>query len=117
MGFARRTYPVTADPNAIGPDGTVLLRCYLPSANSLWFAAGCQGRQGCGHSAPIGIRAAIALMGPEATVGDLERRMRCSRCGNRQVGVTVHPDTRPHETQERDGPAPETRAGLPLKPG
>jgi hypothetical protein len=106
-----------ADPDAIGPDGRVRLRCYLPSANSLWLSAGCQGRQGCGHSAPIGIRAAIALMGPEATVGDLERRMRCSRCGNRQVGVTVHPDTRPHETQERDGPAPETRAGLPLKPG
>ena len=29
----------------------------------------------------------------------LERRLRCSRCGNRQVGVTVHPDTRPHEIQ------------------
>jgi hypothetical protein len=42
------------DPDAIGPDGAVRLRCYLPSANSLWFAAGCQGRQGCGHSAPIG---------------------------------------------------------------
>ena len=49
-----------ADADAIGPDGTVRLRCYLPSANSLWFAAGCQG---CSHSAPIGIRAAIALMG------------------------------------------------------
>ena len=60
-----------ADPDDIGPDGRVRLRCYLPSANSLWFAAGCQGRQGCGHSAPISIRAAIALMGPEATVGDL----------------------------------------------
>jgi hypothetical protein len=45
-------------------------------------------------------------------VGELARRLRCSRCGNRQVGVTVHPDTRPHEMQERDGPAPETRAGL-----
>jgi CubicO group peptidase (beta-lactamase class C family) len=58
-----------ADPDDIGPDGSVRLRCYLATANSLWFAAGCQGQQGCGHSAPIGIRAAIALMGPEATVG------------------------------------------------
>ena len=33
------------DPDAIGPDGTVRLRCYLPSANSLWFSAGCQGRR------------------------------------------------------------------------
>jgi hypothetical protein len=96
-----------AAPDAIGPDGTVRLRCYLPSAKSLWFAAG------CGHSAPIGIRAAIALMGPEATVGELERRMRCSRCGNRQVGVTVHPDVRPAEMQASDGPRPETRAGMP----
>jgi hypothetical protein len=35
----------------------------------------------------------------------LERRLRCS---NRQVGVTVHPDTSPRETQERDGPRPGT---------
>jgi hypothetical protein len=27
------------------------LRCYLPMTNSLWFAAGCQGEAGCGHSA------------------------------------------------------------------
>jgi hypothetical protein len=64
------------NPDDIDPDGRVRLRAYLPSANSLWFAAGCQGRQGCGHSAPIGIRAAIRFMGPEATAGDLERRMR-----------------------------------------
>jgi hypothetical protein len=34
-------------------------------------------------------------------------------CDNRQVGVTVYPDTRPHAMQEREGPRPETRAGLP----
>jgi hypothetical protein len=33
-----------ADPDDIGPDGTVRLRCYLPMANSLWLSAGCQGR-------------------------------------------------------------------------
>jgi hypothetical protein len=101
------------DPDDIGPDGRVRLRCYLPSANSLWLSAGCQGRQGCGHSAPTGIRAAIALMGPEATVGELERRMRCSRCGNRQVGIVLQPDTRPPEIRESEGPRPETRAGPP----
>jgi hypothetical protein len=92
-----------ADPDAIGPVGTVRLRAYLTMANSLWLSAGCEGEADCGYSAPIGIRAAIRLMGAEATVGELERRLRCSRCGNRQVGVTVHPDTRP----------PERRAGLP----
>jgi hypothetical protein len=105
---------VTDDPDEIGPDGRVRLRCYLPSANSVWFSAGCDGLAGCGHSAPIGIRAAIRFMGTgEATVRQLAQRLRCSRCGNRQVGVTVHPDTRPHEMQERDGPRPETRAGMP----
>ena len=66
--------PAHLDPDAIGPDGTVRLRCYLPMANSLWFFAGCQGRQGCGHSAPIGVRAALRIMGSgEATVGELNR--------------------------------------------
>ena len=100
------------DPDDIGPDGRVRLRCYLPWANSLWFAAGCQGRQGCGHSAPIGIRAAIRFMGSKATVRKLERRLRCSQCGNRQVGVMVRPDTRPHEAWERDGLRLEARARL-----
>jgi hypothetical protein len=29
------------DPDDIGPDGTVRLRCYLPSANSVRFSANC----------------------------------------------------------------------------
>jgi hypothetical protein len=53
-----------ADPNDIGPDGTVRLRCYLTMADSVWLSAGCEGLQGCQHAAPIGIRAAIRLMGP-----------------------------------------------------
>jgi hypothetical protein len=36
--------PMTAaDPDAIGPDGTVRLRCYLPSADTVWLSAGCEG--------------------------------------------------------------------------
>jgi hypothetical protein len=71
------------DPDALGPDGTVRLRCYLPLADTLWFSAGCEGRQGCGHVAPISIRAAIQIMG-----------------------------TGEAATREHEGPAPETRAGL-----
>jgi len=52
-------------------------------------------------------------MGPEATLGELERRLRGSRCGSRQAGVTIHPNTRPHEMRASEGPQPETRAGLP----
>jgi hypothetical protein len=81
-------------------------------ANSLWLSAGCEGLAGCGHSAPIGIQAAIALMGPDATVRQLAQRLRCSRCGNRQVGIVLAPDTRPPEMRESEGPRPETRAGL-----
>jgi hypothetical protein len=105
---------MTADLDAIGPDGTVRLRYYLPMVNSLWFSAGCQGRKGCSHSAPTSVLAAIRAMGSgEATLGELAQRLRCNQCGNREVGVTVQPDTRTAEAIERDGPALETRAGLP----
>jgi hypothetical protein len=63
---------IEIDPDAIGPDGRVRLRCYLPLENSLWFFAGCQGRAGCGHTAPISVKVAIQIMGSgEATVGEL----------------------------------------------
>jgi hypothetical protein len=29
-----------SDPDAIGPDGTVRLRCYARHPDSMWFAAG-----------------------------------------------------------------------------
>ena len=104
--------PADPDADAIGSDGKVRLRCYLPIENALWFSAGCQGSAGCGHVAPISVRAAVLLMGAEATVGELARRLRCSRCGNRQVGIVLQPDTRPPEVRQRMGPLPETRAGL-----
>jgi hypothetical protein len=102
-----------ADADAIGPDGTVRLRCYLPMADTVWLSAGCEGLAGCGHSAPIGIRAAIQIMGPEATVRQMERRLWCSRCGGWRVHIVIQPDTRPPEIRESEGPRPETRAGLP----
>jgi hypothetical protein len=38
-------------------------------------------------------------------VGQLERRLRCSRCGNRQVGIVIQPDTRSAAPREHEGPA------------
>jgi hypothetical protein len=102
-----------ADPDGIGPDGTVRLRCYLPSAHLVWFSAGCDGLAGCGQVAPIGIRAAIRIMGPEATVRQFERRLRCSRCGGQRVSIVLQPDTRPQAVRESEGPRPDTRAGMP----
>jgi hypothetical protein len=65
------------DPDDIGPDGTVRLRCYLSSADTVWFSAGCDGLASCGHAAPISVRAAVRIMGSgEATVGDLAWRLR-----------------------------------------
>jgi hypothetical protein len=29
------------ETDALGPDGTVRLRCYLPMANSAWFSVSC----------------------------------------------------------------------------
>jgi hypothetical protein len=47
------------DPDSIGPDGTVRLRCYLPSVDSVWFFAGCDGQVGYGHTVLISVRAVI----------------------------------------------------------
>jgi hypothetical protein len=54
--------PIT-NPDAIGPDGRVRLRCYLAMADTVWFSAGCDGLAGCGHVAPISVQAAVRLMG------------------------------------------------------
>ena len=110
-GSREAQQPVTAeDPDAIGPDGTVRLRCYLPSAGTLWFSAECCG---CDRVAPISVAAAVRLMGSgEATVRQLAGRL---RCGKRQVSILVQPDTRSAATWEREGPAPETLAD-PTRP-
>jgi hypothetical protein len=100
-----------SDPDAIGPDGTVRLRCYLRHANIHWFAAGCTD---CGRRAAIGVRPAIEIMGSgEATVGQLARRLRRAGCGGRRVPIHVAAAPRPAEVRCRDGPLPETRAGPP----
>jgi hypothetical protein len=97
-----------SDPGAIGPDGTVRLRCYLRHENVHWFAAGCPD---CGRQAPIGVRPAIALMGSgEATVGQLARRLRCTGCSGRRVQIHIAADPRPPDVIQRDGPLPQTRA-------
>ena len=67
-----------SDPDAIGPDGRVRLRCYLPLADTHWFSAVCSGRDGCGHLVPISVPAAVRLMGSgEANVEQLVQRLRC----------------------------------------
>ena len=99
---------MTGDPDAIGEDGTVRLRAYAKSADWRWFSCVCSG---CSRAVPIGVRPAIALLGGEATVGELTTRLRCTGCGGRRVTIQVATDPRPAETQRRDGPRPETRAG------
>jgi hypothetical protein len=73
------------DPDPIGPDGTVRLRCYLPHAHIHWLSLGC-GR--CGRERPLSFPAAIAIMGSgEATIGELVRRLKCRECGGRVEAV------------------------------
>jgi hypothetical protein len=99
---------MSGDPDAIGLDGTVRLRAYLPHETMFWFAATCTG---CGREAAIGVRPAIKLMGSgEATVGQLERRLRCTGCGGRRVLLHVAANPRPPDIRGRDGPLPQTRA-------
>jgi hypothetical protein len=98
---------MTDDPDAIGDDGTVRLRRYVRLADTHWLVGICSD---CSRLAPIGIRPAIAMLGGEATVGELAWRLRCMGCGGRRVLIQIAADPRPAETQRRDGPRPETRA-------
>jgi hypothetical protein len=54
-------------------------------------------------------------MSGEATVGQSERRLRCAGCGGRRVQIQIAADPRPPEDMQRDGPLPETHAGLPRR--
>ena len=99
--------------NDIGPDGRVSLRACLPHADTTWLCASCCGLRGCRRIVPIGIPEATRLMGSaEATVGELERRLRCAACGGREVRVQIATDPRPAEVRKRDGLLPQARARL-----
>jgi hypothetical protein len=105
-----RDWPDPTPPEDRGPDGTLRLRCYLKNADSTWFAAGCTT---CGRSRPIGVRPAVEIMGTaEASVGELERLLRCTVCGGKRVQIVVAPDTRSPEDKRLQGPLPQTLAGL-----
>jgi hypothetical protein len=85
-----------SDSDAVGPDGTVRLRRYLPLADSHQFSARCEGLDGCGHTALISVEAALRTMGSgDATVRQLAQHLRCGRCGNHQVGIVLRSDPRP----------------------
>lgn len=92
--------------DSLGHDGFVHLRCYLPSAGTMWFAGSCLG---CPRSVTIGVEAAIELMGSaEATVGALAARLRCRPCG-RRISLQVMSSSRSPEARGHDGRLPETQ--------
>ena len=46
------------------------------------------------------------------TVRGIAKRLQCSACGGRNIGVQITADTRGSFTRARDGLAPEARAGF-----
>ncbi|MBM3485134.1 MAG: hypothetical protein FJX67_00650 [Alphaproteobacteria bacterium] len=44
----------------------------------------------CLHSARLDREALIACLGPNATTAELRRRLRCSRCGGRDIALQVN---------------------------
>ncbi|MBL6082686.1 hypothetical protein JMJ56_32500 [Belnapia sp. T18] len=106
LAFAYRSpmHAPVPDPDPIGPDGTVRLRCYLPHIHIHYFSGTC--RQ-CQRRVMIGIELAIQMMGSSAaTAGELEQRLKC-RCGGR-VSLSLAVDDRSPETVERKGRLPQT---------
>src|SRR5690606_29035308 len=52
------------------------------------LVASCQG-PGCIHSRKLSVAQMLRWLGTEATVGDMRRRLRCSRCGQRAPAITA----------------------------
>lgn len=44
----------------------------------------------CLHSARLDREALIARLGPDATTDGLRRRLRCSRCGGRDIALQIN---------------------------
>ena len=82
------------EPDDIGPDGTVRLRCYLPSADTVWLLAGCEGRPAaamCADRHPGGDPAHGARGdGPAARAAPAVQPVR-----QPAVSIVLQPDTRP----------------------
>lgn len=59
------------------------------------LSAACHAR-GCHHFARIDLEALRDTIGPDASTmaPDLVPRLRCSRCGGRDIGLIIHPPER-----------------------
>jgi hypothetical protein len=99
--------------DALGHDGSCLLRVYRRLAESMYFAATCAGLDGCGRGVSISVAKALELMGgnDRRTVRELEARLRCRSCDGKRILISVAVDTRPCETAARD-PPPVFRDGM-----
>ncbi|MBP0447723.1 hypothetical protein J8J14_23510 [Roseomonas sp. SSH11] len=104
---------MTADDDAIGPDGYVRLRCYVPLQDTTFFSLFCSEPKGCGRVASSSVGRAISLMGGDGnrTTQEFAARLRCAECGNRRIEVRVSIDPRTHETRLREGLLSEVRDG------
>lgn len=77
----------------------------LPHADKLYFSIGCRG---CHRSVEMGVRRAVRLAAGLST-DEWLARLRCTACGHRGAGLQVHPDTRPHDSIQREGPLAVTQ--------
>jgi hypothetical protein len=48
----------------------------------------------CGHTRTAQPKTPAALAGWEATLDEVVKRLRCSRCGARRCGASVRPETK-----------------------
>ncbi|MBP0443146.1 hypothetical protein J8J14_00005 [Roseomonas sp. SSH11] len=96
---------MSADDDAIGADGYVRLRCYVPLRDTTFFSLFCSEPRGCGRVASSSTGRAISLMGEDGnrTTEEFAARLRCAACGNRRIDVRVSIDPRTHETRRREG--------------
>jgi hypothetical protein len=108
---ARAAARWSGQADALGEDGSVRIGHYLRHAETMWLSLSCCGERGCQRDVPLGIPAAVALVGPHCAVRGLARRLRCSACGGRDARVMLCADPCGHAVNA-NGARPETRATL-----
>lgn len=99
-------------PQDLHPDG-----CRLDDqfgSDSYYLCFFCGGTDlACHASHYVGIAAAVERFGPAIRKRQLERRLRCGRCGNRKVTFQLHVDAASASHRARRGPLPEITAPWP----
>lgn len=113
MPRASPRHPGWTAAEALHPDG-VRLDDRGGAASGHYLAFSCCGDESVCHAYRVaGIGQAIERFGPAIRKRELERRLRCGTCGNRNIRVSLAVDVGSADYKARRGPIPQMTAPWP----